>query len=297
MTSLFESDFRMPSYFFMQQDPDQNQKPLASSPYFFFQSGGVNPGSFWTSIQLRTALTNAQASFTPYFPQNVFMNSLHQVQNEYDSFVNGVVSNVLIHVESESPTTPLQSEPPALPDQYPMVAESCDDLMWGSDLSFGPNGFRPLPNSPPSHPNAEDLVYLYTKSIRPLSHRPPEVEPAPVPQSPERSPSSPEERHEPAPELTELNRGGVQKITGKKRRRLLHIIAERNRRLNQNKMYEELYRLVPGLEISTRSTKRDVLTRTADWLEDLVEGNKKLEAQLRQLQATGAGSLRGIGLG
>ncbi|KAL4807929.1 hypothetical protein BDV18DRAFT_136390 [Aspergillus unguis] len=85
------------------------------------------------------------------------------------------------------------------------------------------------------------------------------------------------------PELAELNRTGLQKITGKKRRRLLHIIAERNRRLHQNKMYEELYRVVPRLENSSRSTKREVLMRTADWLEDLVEGNRKLQQQLRAL--------------
>ncbi|CEL09366.1 hypothetical protein ASPCAL12503 [Aspergillus calidoustus] len=293
------------------------------------------------------------------------MSSLQHVTSEYDYFVKGVVSDVLLRVEEQASTaastavpTPYSTPPPqlqppqpqpqpqpqphqqqqqqqpqleprgaeniGLPTQYPIVSDdsgNCDDLMWGSDLSFGPNGFRPLPNSPPSPPLDEELVYIYTKSLVPLSHHPqpqpqqlqathapiPLSECTPFPESQSHSHSqplspSPSPTHVkrddlPAPDLSELNRGGIQKITGKKRRRLLHIIAERNRRLNQNKMYEELYRLVPGLENSARSTKREVLTKTADWLEDLVEENKRLEEQLRILRASPSGPGPGTGIG
>jgi hypothetical protein len=282
------------------------------------------------------------------------MSSLQHVTSEYDYFVKGVVSDVLLRVEEQTSTasttavpTPYSTPPPqlqpppppqpqpqqqqqsqleprgaeniGLPTQYHNTLSddngNYDDLMWGSDLSFGPNGFRPLPNSPPSLPIDNELVYIYTKSLVPLSHQPqqsqqqqaahatiPPSETTPFPDShsqslsPSPSPTHIKRDDLPTPDLTELNRGGIQKITGKKRRRLLHIIAERNRRLNQNKMYEELYRLVPGLENSAKSTKREVLTKTADWLEDMVEENKKLEEQLRMLKASPSGPGPGPGI-
>ncbi|KAL2829327.1 hypothetical protein BJY01DRAFT_255076 [Aspergillus pseudoustus] len=328
MASLFESDFRTSSSFPPHhQIPDQKEMEHITSPYFLLQSGGGDP-----------------ASFQEYFPQTTFMNSLQHVTSEYDFFVKGVVSDVLLRVEEQTPSARAMTPPyniatpphgsstenMSLPTQYhphhqqpapvPVISgEDCDDhhLMWGSDLSFGPNGFRPLPNAPPSPPIDKELVYIYTKSLVPLSqHAPPPQQGAnnvpettefPESLSPSPSPSptttmrTRQVKHDEAtPDLTELNRGGIQRITGKKRRRLLHIIAERNRRLNQNKMYEELYRLVPGLEHSARSTKREVLTKTADWLEDLVEENKRLEEQLRQLpscpppvQESGPGHGRG----
>ncbi|KAL3460868.1 hypothetical protein BJX64DRAFT_289809 [Aspergillus heterothallicus] len=294
MASLFESDFR-PSYTFPfhHQSPDQKEMHHITPPYFFYQSGGEDSAT----------------EFPTYFPPTNYMNTLQHVTSDYDCFIKGVVSDVLLRVEEQkAPATPDQiSTPPrgsgenmSLPTQYHHAVAMADDtgrcddhLKWGSDLSFGPNGFRPLPNSPPSPPVDKELVYLYTKSLVPLSHHAtlpsqqgtryvPET--SPLSESPSPPPSLTQiKRDEPTPELTELNRGGIQKITGKKRRRLLHIIAERNRRLNQNKMYEELYRIVPGLENSARSTKREVLMKTADWLEDLVEENKRLEEQLRQL--------------
>jgi hypothetical protein len=285
------------------------------------------------------------------------MSSLQHVTSEYDYFVKGVVSDVLLRVEEQTSTAsttavptpnstppPPQLQPPApqpqpqqqqpqleprgaenigLPTQYHNTLSddsgNYDDLMWGSDLSFGPNGFRPLPNSPLSPPLDKELVYIYTKSLVPLSHQPQQSQQsqqlqaahATIPPSettpfldsqsqslsPSPSPTHIKRDDLPTPDLSELNRGGIQKITGKKRRRLLHIIAERNRRLNQNKMYEELYRLVPGLENSARSTKREVLTKTADWLEDMVGENKRLEEQLRMLKASPSGPGPGIGAG
>ncbi|KAJ0424977.1 hypothetical protein BJY00DRAFT_308865 [Aspergillus carlsbadensis] len=330
MASLFESDFRTSSYFPMYQAPDEKEMHHITSPYCLLQGDGGDPASY----------------YPPYFPQATFMSSLQHVTNEYDYFVKGVVSDVLLRVEEQASTaattavpTPYSTPPPQLqppqppqppqpqpqleprgaenidlPTQYHTLSDdtgNCDDpsLMWGSDLSFGPNGFRPLPNSPQSPPIDTELVYIYTKSLVPLSHQPQQLHPThasrplsestPYPDahstprsqslSPSPSPTHIKRDDLPTSDVSELNRGGIQKITGKKRRRLLHIIAERNRRLNQNKMYEELYRLVPGLENSARSTKREVLTKTADWLEDLVEENTRLEEQLRMLKASPSG--------
>ncbi|KAL4882711.1 hypothetical protein BJY04DRAFT_38976 [Aspergillus karnatakaensis] len=267
MASLYESDYRN-SPFFVQQSPHYTETPHTPPPYYMLPGGGCN-----------TAVP-----FAPYSAQNVFYNSLQHVQSEYDGFVDGVISDVLIRVgDGSAYSSPIEYTPPCeqkfvLPSQYPFPQG--DNLMWGSDASFGPNGYRP--NSPPEAQLDQELVYLYTKSIQPLSHRTPSRAPSPVPK-PEPDTITLEKIEQPLQELAELGHGGLQKITGKKRRRLLHIIAERNRRLNQNKMYEELYRMVPGLENSSRSTKREVLTRTADFLEDLVEENKRLAEQLRQL--------------
>ncbi|KAL2802044.1 hypothetical protein BJX63DRAFT_136296 [Aspergillus granulosus] len=290
MASLFEPDIRTSSSFpNYHQYSDQKEMYQITSPYLLLQGTGGDPA------------TTSQ----PCFPQTTFINSIQHVTNEYDCFVKGVISNVLLRVEEQpisatttatpyNTTAALRSENMSLLTQDHPVADASrdrDDLMWGSDLSFGPNGFRPLPNSPPSPPIDKELVYLYTHSLVPLSHRamPPQQgakyvpERTPLSESPSPIQSTRVKGNDRTPDLSELNRGGIQKITGKKRRRLLHIIAERNRRLNQNKMYEELYRIVPGLENSVRSTKREVLTKTADWLEDLLEDNKRLEEQLRQL--------------
>ncbi|KAL6234346.1 hypothetical protein BDW75DRAFT_212516 [Aspergillus navahoensis] len=168
------------------------------------------------------------------------------------------------------------------------------NLMWGSDFSFRPNGYHPDPNSLPEIKMEPDIGPLY--GIHPVSRSPSHSRAAsPTPsQTPtlksELEPETAKTKTSPSstiedqlPELAELSQSGLQKITGKKRRRLLHIIAERNRRLHQNKMYDELYKIVPGLENSSRSTKREVLMRTVDFLTELVEGNRRLQQQLEQL--------------
>ncbi|KAL4784462.1 hypothetical protein BJX76DRAFT_327416 [Aspergillus varians] len=150
--------------------------------------------------------------------------------------------------------------------------------MWESDVAFDPNGYCPSP-SPETHIEIEPAplhgYYL-------VSNPAPTPTPKPEPE-PEIGTIKPDNQEDNPSELAELSCGGLQKLTGRRRRRLLHIIAERNRRLDQNKMYGELYKMVQGVEPSSRSTKRAVLIRTADFLEDLIEGNKKLQQQLRQL--------------
>ncbi len=67
------------------------------------------------------------------------------------------------------------------------------------------------------------------------------------------------------------------------RRRLQHIVSERNRRTQQSKLYDEICDLVPGVSIN-RCTKREVLMRTADWLANMAEENQNLREQLDTLR-------------
>ncbi|KAL3477311.1 hypothetical protein BJX99DRAFT_126602 [Aspergillus californicus] len=331
MASMFESDYRNASAFFLHQYPqypEEKQAPYIPSTYYALP-GGVDTSGL---------------SCTPYITQNVFGYSMGHAQHQYNHLVNDVVSDVLARAEEEPSFTPpplsytppmeytpspyashasppytsppytsptytsppsyahQQQQPPSRPppsssqsytppleekalpsNHYP--SSQNNDLMWGSDLSFGPNGYRPVSNSPPQPKIDEELVYLYTKGIQPISHGT-QAQHAAAHQTIPLQTQAPDQDQYP-PELAELGGCGMQRITGKKRRRLLHIVAERNRRLTQNKMYEELYRMVPGLESSSRSTKREVLTRTADFLEDLVDENRKLAEMLRRLPPVG----------
>lgn len=281
MASALEQDYRNPSQYPVEQSPDYREAPYTPPPqYYMIPGGGCTQGMlFRTVFQLASPTNRPKAvPFAPYFPQTPIFSPVQHVNNEYDCFVNGVISDVLISVDDGTGYKPRHDE--KLLHTGPYTVPS-GNLMWGSDVSFRPNGYHPSP-PPEAQFDREPAPLL---GIRPLPHPVPtptlKIEPEPEPElEPEMIPLDSQDQ---SPELAELNRGGLQKITGKKRRRLLHIIAERNRRLHQNKMYEELYRMVPGLENSSRSTKREVLMRTADWLEDLVEGNKKLQQQLKQL--------------
>ncbi|KAL4925965.1 uncharacterized protein BDV17DRAFT_299894 [Aspergillus undulatus] len=266
MAPMLETDHRNLPHYTMQQGPEYRETPYTPPPpppYYLLPNGGCSPA----------------VSYAPYFPQTPLIDPIQHVQHDYDYFVNGVISDVLIRVEDESAYKSPCDDKPVFHNSYSTPQSY---LMWGSDAGFGPNGYHPS-FSPEVHVDKEHAP-LY--GIRPVPQTIPTQPPTPVLKTePEPEPETIqlESQEEQSPELAELSRGGLHKITGKKRRRLLHIIAERNRRMQQNKMYEELYRMVPGLENSSRSTKREVLMRTADWLEELVEGNKKLQQQLRQL--------------
>ncbi|KAL4946442.1 hypothetical protein BDV06DRAFT_234040 [Aspergillus oleicola] len=267
MAPMLASDHRSFHHYPIQHSPEYREAPYTPPPpppYYLLPNGGCSPEA---------------VSFAPYIPQTPLINPVNPVQHDYDYFVNGVISDVLIRVEDQDGyRSPCEGKPVAqnvysTPQSY---------LMWGSDVGFGPNGYHP--SFAPEAQVAKELAPLW--GIRPVSHTIPSQPPTPILKAePEPEPETiqQESQEEQSPELAELSRGGIHKITGKKRRRLLHIVAERNRRMQQNKMYEELYRMVPGLENSSRSTKREVLMRTADWLEDLVDGNRKLQQQLRQL--------------
>ncbi|KAL4947347.1 hypothetical protein BDW69DRAFT_204505 [Aspergillus filifer] len=266
MAPMLELDHRNIPHYPIQHSPDYREAPYTPPPpppYYLLPNGGCSPAM----------------SYAPYVPQTPLFNPVQPVQNDYDYFVNGVISDVLIRVEDQDGyRSPCESKPVA-PTVYSTPQSY---LMWGSDVGFGPHCYHP--SFVPEAQMTKEPAPLY--GIRAVSHTIPSQPPTPIfkaEPAPEPETIQLESQEEQSPELAELSRDGLHKITGKKRRRLLHIIAERNRRMQQNKMYEELYRMVPGVENSSRSTKREVLMRTADWLEDLVEGNKKLQQQLRQL--------------
>ncbi|KAL4770663.1 hypothetical protein BDW60DRAFT_208759 [Aspergillus nidulans var. acristatus] len=284
MASAFEPDYRTSSYFPVQQAPIYRDAPYTPPPppHYAIPSVGCGPA----------------VPFAPYFPQTPFLSSIPYVHNEYDGFINGVIGDVLIRVD-DGFTYKQPYDAKILAANRYTVPES--NLMWGSDVSFGPNGYHPAPNSSPEVKMEPEPAPLYgihavphSRAATPTPAQTPALKPESEPETEleleletvtattKTLPSSKEEDQ--LPELAELSRTGLQKITGKKRRRLLHIIAERNRRLHQNRMYDELYKMVPGLENSSRSTKREVLMRTVDFLTELVEGNRRLQQQLRHLQ-------------
>jgi hypothetical protein len=75
------------------------------------------------------------------------------------------------------------------------------------------------------------------------------------------------------------------KITRAEQRRLLHIISERNKRYNQRFLYNELYKVIFGSEQEGQSTitRRELLARAADWLENFINNNRSLKEQLLNL--------------
>ncbi|KAL4902909.1 hypothetical protein BDW74DRAFT_180208 [Aspergillus multicolor] len=288
MASMMEPDYRTLSHFPIQQALVYRQAPYTPPPppYYAMPNVGCSPA----------------LSYVQYFPQTP-LNSIHHVHNEYDGFVNGVISDVLLRVDdgfTYKQPQPVHDEKILPSNHYaPSSSGPEQNLMWGSDVSFGPNGYHPDPASSPEIKAEQDPAPLYglqempssaSQSVTPSPSQTPKLKPQPQtqpePETPTTLPSDNADELQllqQSPEFAELSKGGLQKITGKKRRRLLHIIAERNRRLHQNKMYEELYKMVPGLENSSRSTKREVLFRTADFLEDLVKENQRLQQQLSQL--------------
>ncbi|KAL4819593.1 hypothetical protein BDW67DRAFT_181929 [Aspergillus spinulosporus] len=286
MASAFEPDYRTSSYFPVQQGPIYREAPFTPPPPQQYAIPSVGCGS--------------AVPFAPYFPQTPFLSSIQYVHNEYDSFVNSVISDVLIRVD-DGFTYKQPYDAKILATNRFTVPEP--SLMWGSDVSFGPNGYHPEPNFSPEVKMEPELTPLYgihavsqSRAATPTPAQTPSLKPESEPEmesdleseavtvTAKTLPSNKDEGQ--LPELAELSRTGLQKITGKKRRRLLHIIAERNRRLHQNRMYDELYKMVPGLENSSRSTKREVLMRTVNFLAELVEGNRRLQQQLMHLPAT-----------
>jgi hypothetical protein len=94
-------------------------------------------------------------------------------------------------------------------------------------------------------------------------------------------------RHHPPPPSRNRHCSTLQKPTkhlvGAERRRLFHIVNERNRRHNQRFLYNELYKFVSGSEQGVQWTRREILARTAERLEQLIDDNNSLKEQLMRL--------------
>ncbi|KAL2870449.1 basic helix-loop-helix domain-containing protein [Aspergillus lucknowensis] len=152
-------------------------------------------------------------------------------------------------------------------------------LFWGSDPSFGPDGYSPHPDTPTHDLMGDNLSELYLSWVNLTVEEP-----------------STAGQH---------GRGTLVELEGGKRknrkdgdgpqpssrRRLQHILSERNRRTQQSKLYDEICSLVPGVSLK-RCRKSEVLARAAGWLEALMEGNKSLMEQLEYLRGFESGKER-----
>ncbi|CRG88461.1 hypothetical protein PISL3812_05491 [Talaromyces islandicus] len=67
------------------------------------------------------------------------------------------------------------------------------------------------------------------------------------------------------------------------RRKQVHNTSERKRREQLNRGFLDLCEIVPGLDISTH-TRKEILFRTADWLEKFLQDNSCLKDQLDRLR-------------
>lgn len=177
-------------------------------------------------------------------------------QGEYTSSPEPVPNHQILPSQKEAPTpraSPPSNERPSLP--------------WGSDPSFGPTGYNPHPDTPTHELMEHELTETYFNFVD-FS-----VE------------FDTEESHNDSPDI-EVSKQKVATSSDEvpsSRRRLQHIVSERNRRTQQSRLYDEICDLVPGVSIN-RYTKREVLMRTADWLANMAEGNKNLREQLDTLR-------------
>lgn len=178
-------------------------------------------------------------------------------EGEYTSPPEPVPNHQILLSQNEAPTPRASS-----PDN------ERQSLSWGSDPSFGPTGYSPHPDTPTHELMEHELTETYFNFVD-FS-----VEEFDVADS-----------HNDSPEV----KVGKQKVAANSdvvpssRRRLQHIVSERNRRTQQSKLYDEICDLVPGVSIN-RCTKREVLMRTADWLANMAEENQNLREQLDTLR-------------
>ncbi|KAL2828593.1 hypothetical protein BJY01DRAFT_255295 [Aspergillus pseudoustus] len=182
---------------------------------------------------------------------------------DFDKSDTGVVEGSSLQVQGDQ-KLPFKAK--AYTSNEAAVSNDCKALNWGSDPAFGPNGYHHLTGEPVTE---RGLVLPYTEfgfdedtaCLRKGS-------------------SVGEKRaHDPG-----TLKAGSWSSASQARRKLLHIIAERNRRLKQNGLYQQLHKLVPSLTQEPRLSKRDVLARTADWLNGLIQDNKILHERLRRIK-------------
>ncbi|KAL2822028.1 hypothetical protein BJX63DRAFT_377798 [Aspergillus granulosus] len=146
-------------------------------------------------------------------------------------------------------------------------------LSWGSDPSFGPEGYSPHPDTPSHDAMENSLTELYMSWVD-FS-----VEESADATDADRTLL---EMDKPGRRRKSFREGGGDGGRPSSRRRLQHILSERNRRTQQSKLYDEICALVPGV-CPKRRRKSEVLMRAAEWLEELTEGNRRLMEQLEHL--------------
>lgn len=173
------------------------------------------------------------------------------------------------------------------------------ELRWGSDTSFDANKFVP-PVQQESHTVATDKWMGWMSSIAAR-----QVVPGSRPGDQDSDESGSAENdfddRQQAKEMEEETRGDIihrkpsllpldrnvksaEKLRRRaERRKQVHNTSERKRREQLNKGFLDLCEIVPGLDISTH-TRKEILFRTADWLEKFLLDNSCLKDQLDRLR-------------
>ncbi|KAH8706014.1 hypothetical protein BGW36DRAFT_21453 [Talaromyces proteolyticus] len=73
------------------------------------------------------------------------------------------------------------------------------------------------------------------------------------------------------------------RILQEERKKEIHNISERKRREQVNKGFADLCDIVPGMDIKAH-TRKQILIRTAEWLQNFLRGNEELKEQILKLQ-------------
>jgi hypothetical protein len=136
-------------------------------------------------------------------------------------------------------------------------------LMWGSDKLFGPDQYHPPPATASAIELEHDLQISLAKSIYSVISLP--VEPAARDENLERGRQG--------QSLSSAYPQDARGITGPRRRRISHIIQERN----------TLSNLISTSPHDACLTRRQLLSRIAAWVEQLIDGNERLKIQLLNL--------------
>lgn len=178
-------------------------------------------------------------------------------QGEYTSSPEPVPNHQILPSQNQVPT-PRASSPD---NERP-------SLFWGSDPSFGPTGYNPHPDTPTHEFMEHELTETYFNFVD---------------FSVEEFDTADSHNDSPEVEVGKQRVAANSDVVPSSRRRLQHIVSERNRRTQQSKLYDEICDLVPGVSIN-RYTKREVLIRTAEWLANMAEGNRNLREQLDALK-------------
>jgi hypothetical protein len=146
-------------------------------------------------------------------------------------------------------------------------------LMWGSDKLFGPDQYHPPPATASAIELEHDLQLSLARSIYSVIS---------LPGEPADSDKNFEQVRQ-GPSLSSACPQDARQITGQTRRRLSHIIQERNKRHNQQFLFTTLSKLISTSPHDASLTRRQLLARIAAWVEQLIDGNERLKIQLMNL--------------
>jgi hypothetical protein len=145
--------------------------------------------------------------------------------------------------------------------------------MWGSDKSFGSDQYLPSGNTARAMEMQQDFQASFANTLCSILALPLELI----------GPSKDLGRTFEYRASAHPNGKESHGISGPRRRRVFHIVAERKRRHNQRFLYDQLSSIIAASDQGPRLTRSELLFRTADWLKQLIADNKRLKTQLLEL--------------